>query len=291
MPNSQKPMTIKTWLKATQSQIAEANISSARLDSELILAHVLKCDRSYLLSHSEDALTDEQLHDADALLERRLKYEPMAYILGSREFYGLMFKTDERALIPRGESEVIVQTTLEYLKQTHTPQVIAEVGTGSGAIICAIAHNAPNHTYLATDISPEAIALAQENAHTINVPVTFLTGNLGQPLLAEYRGKINILAINLPYIATELLTQLDPTVRYFEPNIALNGGGDGLDLYRQFMPQAKQLLAPQGLLLCEHEHDQGEAMRELARQYFPDAEITTLKDSLGHDRTLKCKSK
>ncbi|HEY1074216.1 MAG TPA: peptide chain release factor N(5)-glutamine methyltransferase [Patescibacteria group bacterium] len=283
-------MTLHTWLKNATTRLEAQNISSSRIDSELILAHILEKDRAYLIAHVDDTLSSAEEAHATELLERRLKNEPMAFLLNSREFYNLTFKTDRRALIPRGESEPLVETAIEWLQNRPESQIVAEIGTGSGALIISVAKAVPTHTFLATEISPEALSLAKENAELHQASINFFEGNLGEPLLTDYAGSIHLLMTNLPYIATDLLTNLDPTVTYYEPNLALDGGGDGLNLYRQFLPHAKQLLTSGGLLLCEHEHDHSEMMRELVREQFPDAVIKTVQDSLGHDRLLVCQT-
>lgn len=281
-------MTLKQWLNNAQAQLQAKGIASAQIDSELLLAHVLHQDKAYLLSHSEDSLPPQKIKEATTLLQRRLAHEPLAYILGYKEFFGLTIKTDKRALIPRWESECLVEAADDWLQKHPHARVIAEVGTGSGAIILSLAKKHPNHTFFATEISPEALALAQDNAQQIGLnAITFLPGDLGQPLTEQgLHGKIDLLVANLPYIPTPLLKNLDPTVTYYEPNLALEGGEDGLDYYRRFLPQAVSLLAPGGLLLCEHDYDQGEAMRQIAQTSFPHAQITTLTDYLRHDRVL-----
>lgn len=299
--------------------MSNQGFSSSQIDAELLLAHALQKDRGYLKAHPETPLNPDTESTANTLLHRRLQNEPIAFLTGIKEFYGINLKTDRRALIPRGESEGIVEETLGWLNHRSDRQVIAEIGTGSGAIILAVAHNAPQHTFIATDISQEALDLAQENAKTLGFTVChsdpngaadsveeslkdpstslrmtnsirFLNGNLGLPLLvlADYKGKINVLIANLPYIASGLLVTLDPTITYYEPNIALDGGEDGLELYRQFLPQAKELLAPGGIMFFEHEHDQDAEMRSLVAQYFPTAIIKTHQDYSGLNRFLSC---
>ncbi len=276
--------TIKAWLAAQTERFLKKNLSSARLDAELILSHVTNKSRTELLAHPDTLLTSTQTEQANALAARRAHFEPMAFILGHREFFGIDFKTDERALIPRGESECLIETALTWLNEQKTPQEVAEIGTGSGVLILTLAKLAPQHHYVATEISPEALALAQENATLLGLDsVKFIEGNLAEPLLTRDK-KFNLIIANLPYIPSGLLVNLDPTVRYFEPNVALEGGETGLELYAQFLPQAAERLAPGGLLLCEHDYDQGPAMHNLVKKSFSTAKIVTLKDSLGHDR-------
>ncbi len=222
-----------------------------------------------------------------------MQHEPLAYIIGEKEFFGLTFKTDKRALIPRWESEILVESAIAWLKNQDSPQIVVEVGTGSGAIILAVAKLYPQHSFIASDISPEALDLARENTHSLGLEnITFLPGNLGEPLIeAGYHHKVNLLLANLPYIPSSLLTTLDPTVHYFEPTLALDGGLEGLDLYTQFLPYVCKLLAPEGLLLFEHDYDQGKALSQLTQSHFPAAILTTLQDNLGHDRVLACENR
>lgn len=281
-------MTLQTWLKSAAQQLKDIHISSAIIDSQLILGHVLGQDKVFLITHADDVLSESDEANANVLLERRLKHEPMAFLLGSREFYGLQLKTDSRALIPRGESEALVQAALDWLKTKSQPQLVVEVGTGSGAIACALATHAPSHRYVATELDEGALALAKENAHKLNLPIEFRHGDLCAPL-EDLEGKIDLLVANLPYIAQDLLTVLDPTVQYFEPHLALSGGSDGLDLYRQFFPQAQKLLARGACIIVEHEFDHGETMRELIKESFPDWIIETKVDFSGHDRITLAK--
>lgn len=293
-------MTVKSWLKQAKLKLADKGITSAVIDAELVLCNIQNCQRDWLITHDTTQLASEVKHRADLDLRRRLNHEPMTYILGHKDFYGLDLRVDKRALIPRGESEVLVEAALKIIQnadlgsQNHSPKlkignseienlVVVEVGTGSGAIICAIAQNAPGHRYIATEVSPEALELAKANAVGLNLNIDFRLGSLCEPL-QNSEGKIDLLVANLPYISEDLLTVLDPTVHYFEPHLALSGGSDGLDLYRQFIPQTKGLLAKGGCMIVEHEFDQGEAMRELILKTYPDTRVETKPDFSGHDR-------
>lgn len=283
-------MTLKSWQTNAAQKLEGVSISKPAREAQLLLAHALGQTIEYVIAHDTDELPAEVETQADILLARRLQFEPMAYIVEQKEFFGLPLKIDNRALIPRGESECLVEAAIEWLNKQEAPCKVAEVGTGSGAIILALASRLPQHTYIATELSQDALDLAQENAAKLEIKnVEFLQGNLAQPLLdAEYAGTIDCLIANLPYIASDRLTVIDPGITYFEPHVALDGGGDGLDLYRQFMPQAKQLIKPGGILLCEHEDDHGEAMRDVAGQHFPTATCSTGQDYMHHDRYLQC---
>lgn len=285
--------TIKTWLHNAVHALADQGITSAKIDAELILAHVLGVQREYLIAHSLDPLPSNDQQRADALLEQRKKHAPIAYLLGRKEFYGLLLKTDARALIPRGETETLVATALEWLKTHPQGRNIVEIGTGSGAITLALATHAPQHHYFATDASQAALDLARENATQLELDgITFLHGNLTEPVENHSTAHpINLLTANLPYIPRPLLDALATNIIEYEPLLALDGGNDGLNLYRQLFARLTSLMAPEGLILCEHEHDQSEAMCAIARQHFPSAEIKTVPDSLGQDRVLFCRLK
>ncbi len=285
-------MTLLEWRKRAKQCLEAEGISSAGIDTDLLITHALKKDKTFVMAHPEHVLSAKDMSLLDTLLARRAQHEPMAYLLGIKEFYGLPFKADDRALIPRGETETLVQAALDWLKNKPAGQTVCDIGTGAGSIIISLAANATKHTYLATELGADALALAQENAETlIDTPITFLEGNLAEPLLPDYAGRVNLFCANLPYIPTGRLVSLDPTITYFEPNLALEGGQTGLELYEQMLPQTQALVAPGALLLFEHDDDQGEDLRHLVKKYFPDAAITTLKDFSGHDRILHCQTK
>lgn len=275
-------MTVKEWLSHARADLTRKGITSAQIDSELILSHIQKRQRDWLISHDNENLRADAIAHAEVLLARRIAYEPMAYILGHREFFNLDLDTDNRALIPRGETEVLVETALEWL-QGRTGKMVVEVGTGCGAIICALAKNAPGHEFMATEVDEGALGLAKQNAAKYNLDIEFLQGSLCEPLRRIPRG-IDLLVANLPYISDDLLRVLDPTVQYFEPNLALSGGSEGLDVYRRFIPETSGLIAPGGCLIVEHEFDQGQAMHELILKVYPNAKVETKPDFSGHDR-------
>lgn len=293
-------MSLKEWIASASTKLKALGITSGTIDAQLILCHALNRDKSYLLAHGDDKLEAEAVTKANELLRRRLNHEPMAFLLGSREFFGLTLKTDKRALIPRGESEVLVEEALKWLSSRAATRdlkaskisrkarndkllTVVEVGTGAGGIICALAKHAPDHTYVATEVDSAALDLAKQNAADLNLNIDFRLGDLCNPI-QDLKGKIDLLVANLPYIPEGLLTVLDPTVQYFEPHLALSGGSDGLDIYRDFIPETKDLLATGGSMIVEHEFDQGQAMRELVLQVFPNAKVETKTDFSGHDR-------
>ena len=279
-------MTINQWLHDRGEQLTKQGIVNGHRDAEIILGHALQKDRSFFLAHGEQALTEPEQQEGDLQIKRRGSHEPMAYIVGQKEFFGLPFKTDARGLIPRWETELIIEKALEWLAKQEGRRIIADIGTGVGTIVCTLANRYPLHRYYATDVSKNVLTLAQENATNMHLTnITFLHGNLAEPLAeARLAHKINLITANLPYIKSDLLTKLDPTIKFYEPDIALDGGADGLSFYRQCLPQLKLLVAPEAYLLFEHEYDQTAAIQRIIHASFPESKVQTHKDNLGHDR-------
>lgn len=216
-------------------------------ETEIILAFILQKDRSFIYAFPETNLTKLQSNLFNNFRERRLKNEPLAYILGYKEFYGLNFKTDKRALIPRHDTEDIVNETLKKIKKSRP--VIADIGTGSGCIAISIAANHPTAKIYATDISSSALNLAKENIklHKMTKRIKLLKGNLLTPI----KEPLDLIVANLPYIASDKIKNLEFQVRDYEPKIALDGGYDGMQLYQKLFRQAKNLLKPSGIIFYE----------------------------------------
>jgi release factor glutamine methyltransferase len=260
-----------------------AGTDSGSLEAQLLLAHVLGRDRAYVLAHHEQTLTDDQRALYAALIERISTGEPLAYILGRRAFYDREFIVGPEVLIPRPETELLLETALAFA-QAHPGCVAVDVGTGSGALAVTLAAKAPDATVYATDISPHALAIARQNAAMHNTSVTFFEGDLLAPLL-ERRIRVDLLMANLPYIATGELPDL--AVTRYEPLLALDGGADGLDLVRRLLAQAPYVCNPGACLLLEIGWDQGAAALQLAQRAFPDAAAVVLKDFAGLDRIVR----
>jgi release factor glutamine methyltransferase len=220
--------------------------SAPRLAAEVLLAHVLNVSRAYLLAHPERTLAPDEWEAFARLVARSEQGEPLFYLIGEREFYGMPFKVTPAVLIPRPETEGLVDAALEWARsrayRTYTPLVFADIGTGSGCIAVALAVYLPNSRGYATDLSPEALEVAQENAarHGVASRLTFLQGDLCAPLPEP----VDLLVANLPYVARSEWADLDPAIREYEPILALDGGPDGLDLIRRFLAQAPGYLRP-----------------------------------------------
>lgn len=271
------PTTISALLRESAQKLAAAGSESPRLDAELLLGHVLGVGRVTLLAEGQSVVSDAQQADFADLIERRARGVPVAYLRGLKEFYGLILSVDERALIPRPETETVVTRVMELIAERLTgaprpadarPLLVWDVGTGSGAIPVAVAVECRRRGYggevnfRATDISPDAVALATENAvaHGVADVISFAVADLADLPGLE---PADILTANLPYITTDELPRL-PVAASYEPPVALDGGPDGLTLVRQLVEQLPVALAPGGTALLEIGSDQADAVAALA---------------------------
>lgn len=274
-------------IRGAASRLRGADIADDRLEAELLLCHALGLTREALLARLRDPLDDETSRAFEGLIERRLAHEPVAYITGHREFYGLDLACTPDALIPRPETELVVELTLDWVKG-HGPWAtevcIVDAGTGNGAIAIAIAANQPDARVVAIDTSAAALRLARRNAraHGVEGRIDFACASL----LDAVRGKADVVVANLPYIPTHEYRELAPEVREGEPEQALHAGPRGTELIEALLPQAAALLGEPGLLAAEHGWDQGELLREAARASFPGARIETRRDLAGEERVL-----
>ena len=252
--------------------------ATPRQDAQSILGQVLNQPREYLIAHAEDVVSNLQLHTFEKLLALRRNGMPLAYIIGRRAFYDRDFAINPHVLIPRPETEHIVEAALDWAKG-HGPIRLVDVGTGSGVIALTLAAKLPTAQIYATDVSSAALLVACENAANLT-NVRFVQGDL----LAPLRGPFDVICANLPYIATGEMNILD--VARFEPHVALDGGPDGLVLIRRLLEQAPSRLATPGLLLLEMGADQGPAVLALAQTTFPEASARIIKDYAGLDRVV-----
>ncbi len=275
-------------LLATATSTLQPVSTTARLDAELLLAHTLNWSRTQLLAeytYRPDASQRETFH---AYVQRRLNLEPVAYIVGHRSFYGLDVLVDQRVLIPRPETEQLIERALEIAHrvwgnddQHVRNRSIADVGTGSGAIAVALAMRLPAVHIYALDISSDALAVAQSNLarYQLEQRVQLLQGDLLMPLPCP----VDMIVSNPPYT---ILNTINANVRQYEPHLALDGGIDGLAVYRRLFNQAPQRLKPGGVILVEIGATQATAVSALARRVFPQMQIEVYRDLAGHDRIV-----
>jgi release factor glutamine methyltransferase len=240
----------------------------------VLLAEILGVSRAHLLAYGETSVSSEHAQQYQAWIERRVMGEPVAYILGHKAFYDRELIVSPAVLIPRPETELLLELALTLVKQSAV-----DVGTGSGALAVTLAALRPEVTVYAVDVSPEALAIARQNQQA---PVTFFEGDLLMPLI-ERGIKVDLIMANLPYIAHDEVPTL--AVSHYEPILALDGGQDGLTLIRRLLEQAPQVCLPGAWVLLEIGADQGAAMKELAQPIAQ--EVTILQDYAGLDRIVR----
>jgi release factor glutamine methyltransferase len=281
--------TIGEALRLAAEWLRAAGSDTSNLDAQTLLARVSGAPRSILLAYPERPLAPDSAAAYADLVARRAAGAPVAYLTGQREFMGLRFQTDARALIPRPETELLVEAALREIRArlegaARSP-LIADIGTGSGAIAIALAALEPRlERVYATDIAVEALTLAAENAAALGVArrVIFLEGDMLEPLPEP----VDIIAANLPYIAPDD-PDVAPTVRDYEPHSALYSPDGGLAHIRQLLAEAPAALRPGGALFLEFGYDQRAAVEELSRQTFPGATWRAIADYAGWDRAIE----
>ncbi len=249
-----------------------------QLDAEVLLAHILCCERVKLISDSNSEVGERQQTEFEKLTARRVVGEPVAHLIGSKEFYGLEFAVNSKVLIPRPETEQIVEEVLKLDKEIS----LLDVGTGSGCIAVAIAKHSLGVKVSACDISLEALEIARKNAQQHNVEIEFYESDLLESVPHEY----DTVVANLPYIADSDST-LESEVKQHEPHLALFAGETGLELYERLLQQISQWQERPQLLLAEIGWQQCEAMTQLIEKYLPSSKVECLKDLAGHDRIIK----
>ena len=300
-------MIIKEALHQASKTLAAQPIEDAPLEAELLLMHILSIDRAKLYARLGEELSADDAEALAQLVDRRLSHEPTAYIVGYREFFGYDFYVAPGVLIPRPESELLVEEALAFLELSRQfeksetsitilptndesltlekGKKIAEVGTGSGAIAISLALILPMAKIYATDISAHALEIARLNCekHGVQDRVHLLEGDLLEPL----PGPVDIIIANLPYIRDEDWSELSAEIRMYEPAVALAGGRDGLDKVRQLLGKVEEKLRTGGLILLEIGPGQGQAAATLAESLFPGARIGLARDLSGMERVLK----
>lgn len=278
--------TVTSALRTATSRLAAAEIEDAPFESEVLLSHALGITRTQLYARLTDELSEHERAAFDALLTRRMTHEPLAHITGHREFYGIDLLCTPAALIPRPETELLVELALDWIRrQPVAAPTIVDVGTGTGAIaiVIVIASHAAHAQVVATDTSDDALDLAAENARLagVNDRVEFVQGSLLEPLGRP----VDVIVANLPYIADDVYASLAAELHH-EPESALRSGPRGTELIETLLAQARDALAPGGLLVAEHAWDQGESLRRVAASLFPSAQIETKRDLAGLERAL-----
>ncbi len=278
-------MTVHDALAEAIRTLRDAGIENARLDAEVLLSELLQRPRAWLLAHEDVLLTAEQEQHYRHWIARRARGEPVAYIIGYRWFYGLKIHVTPDVLVPRPETEHLVELALEDLEtRPGLYHRVVDVGTGSGAIAVAIARHEPRAVIVATDISSRALRVARHNAHLHGVAgrTFFLCADLLTPLV----GPFDLIVANLPYVGFGEAEELAPDVRRYEPPEALWAGANGLALIQRLLQQAPHRLSPKGTLLLEVGYRQARTVAQMAAQALPDAQVTIHRDLAGHERVV-----
>ncbi len=274
--------TASEELRWVTEQLRQSSRESARLEAELIVAHILQKARHELYTHAQELVTPAEHAQICALVERRCQGEPLQYLLGYTEFHGCYLRLTSAVLIPRPETEELVELILA--RYSNPPTDVLDLGTGSGAISIALARAWPKSSFIAVDISSEAMALAQENAVRNGVAerISFLRSDW----FSAISGEFDLIVSNPPYVRTEYLERA-PRELHYEPRAALDGGPEGLDALTQIIRESPAHLRPSGALYLEIGSDQGSRVRELLQQTNAFIEIEIAKDLTGQERFVR----
>lgn len=282
-------MMIRTSLLSDLATRLVSISDTPALDASVLIAHMIHKPRTWVMAHPELILTSKQQENLNDSLARLEAGEPLPYVIGHWEFFGLDFEITPDVLIPRPETELLVEKAIAWLQKNPDKRSAADIGTGSGAIAISIAIHIPDAKILATDISPKSLEIAKRNAEKQGVSerIEFIECDLlpSQSQIVNRQSKIDLLCANLPYIPTRKLQALPIYQR--EPTLALNGGADGLELIRKLLKVAPQWLAPNGLVLLEIEASQGTTAFHLVHEAFPDAQVDLYQDLARKDRLLQ----
>lgn len=271
-------MTYREAINLGEKVLEMAGVPDVKTDAWLLFEMVAKIDRNFYYTYMDEEITERTLEEYECALKKRAERIPVQYITGETEFMGLPFKVNSNVLIPRQDTETLVEEALKVIKPGMK---VLDMCTGSGCIIISIMHHAKEVEGFASDISRHAINTAKENAKLNNVSITFETGDL----FDHIRGTYDVIVSNPPYIRTEEILKLMPEVQNFEPVQALDGKEDGLYFYRRIVEEAKEYLNPNGFLLFEIGYDQGKEVSKLMENAGY-KNVKVIKDLAGNDRVV-----
>lgn len=284
--------TIQKLLNWVTEYFTGKGVDAPRLSAELLLSHVLGLKRIELYTQFDKPVAKPQLDELRGLVKRAGGHEPVAYLIGKTEFYSLELDITSDCLIPRPETELLVQRAIEFLRTRHDTQFICDLCTGSGCVAVAIAKNFPDARVIATDISASALEVAAQNVekHQLMERITLLQGDLFEPLVRPLDvDQFDLIVCNPPYVSAAEYEALDKNVKDYEPRLALFAGDDGLDVYRRIIEKADQFLKPEAALMLEIGYAQGPTIKELLEQTGAFTEIKIEKDLHDNDRIVTAK--
>lgn len=271
-------MTYREAMNLGEEILSMAKVVDAKTDAWLLLSMVCRMERSFYYLHMEEDLPEEELREYEIALKKRAEHIPLQYIVGETEFMGLKFKVNSSVLIPRQDTETLVE---EALKVVKSGMKVLDLCTGSGCIIVSILHNVPEVEGYAIDISKQALNVAKENAKLNDVSVVFERSDVFDNVTGTY----DVIVSNPPYIPTQEIVKLMPEVQEFEPTEALDGKEDGLYFYQKIIAESREYLNAEGKLLFEIGYDQGEAVSAMMREAgFKDVQV--IKDLAHNDRVV-----
>ena len=274
-------MTYREAVEFGTKCLTDAGVPDAALDAWYLLQMVCRIERSYYYVHGEEDITQDAQKEYEIAVQKRAEHIPLQYIIGEQEFMGLRFKVNSNVLIPRQDTETLVEQVLKIVKPGMK---VLDLCTGSGCVLISVLKNAPELTGVGSDISKTALLVAKENAKMHEVDADWIRSDLFDNITETF----DVIMANPPYIPTGEILSLMPEVRDFEPGNALDGGADGLDFYRKIAGQVKDYLNPGGYVYMEIGYDQGEAVSELMRNAgFTEVEV--IKDLARNDRVVKGK--
>lgn len=284
-------LRIQDVLREAVKKLETREMMTPLLDAEVLLCHVLGMDRLFLYVHRDRELAEDQIQTYHSMIAKRLQGVPVQYIVNKQEFMGLDFYVEEGVLIPRPDTEILVESVLEWTKEKGDQQdwVIADLGTGSGAITVSLAHYLQKSHVYSVDISPKALSIGRKNAkdHGVAERIEFLHGDLFEPLRRKgLENKLDILVSNPPYIPKAEVNRLQTEVAKYEPKLALDGGEDGFDFYRRIIDEAYVFLKNGGLIALEAGHDQGESIKKMMESKNIYASIRKVKDLSNIERVV-----
>jgi len=279
--------TIQELLNWIAEYLTQKNVDAPRLSAELLLSTVLGLKRIELYTQYNRPVAQEQLDQLRGLVKRAGQHEPVAYLVGKTEFYSIEFEVTPDCLIPRPETELLVQRAIEFLRKRTGPQHVCDLCTGCGVIAVAVAKNVPDARVIATDISEPALSVSARNVekYQLQERIELRHGDLFEPLVPQL-DLFDVLVCNPPYVSAAQYEALEKNVRDYEPRLALYAGADGLDLYRRIIEKVDQFLKPDGILLLEIGYRQGDAVRALLEGTGAFAEIRVEKDLQRNDRVV-----
>jgi release factor glutamine methyltransferase len=281
-------MTLAQALQQSAYVLSANGIEDSHIEARMLLGHAANLSPVQIYTEPEQTLSREEKDKLQKLIRRRLQHEPTAYILKHKEFYGIDFYVDSRVLIPRPETEILVDAALKFAgsrRYLTGPLLVADIGTGCGAIAISLALNLPGSKVYATDLSSSALEVAKLNCenHKVTEQVTLLSGNLLQPLPEP----VDLILANLPYIKNSELPNLSPEIAKFEPRMALDGGRNGLDYIRQLLEQVKEQINTGGCLLLEIGRNQEKDVSRLIHSCLNRVNIEYIEDLNGIKRVVK----